>query len=43
MADAARKAGKFDTEDLIDTSGLRDRVKIVVGSIRALMPKPEAG
>jgi tape measure domain-containing protein len=42
MAEAARKAGEFGTNDLIDTTALRDSIKNVVGSIRDSMPKPEA-
>jgi len=42
VAEAARKAGEFGTNDLIDTTALRDNIKNVVGSIRDAMPKPEA-
>ncbi|MBN8457417.1 MAG: tape measure protein [Verrucomicrobia bacterium] len=38
---AAEKAGSFGTDDLIDTSGLKDDMARVVGSIRDSMPKPE--
>ena len=41
MAEAARKAGEFGTNDLIDTTALRDSIWSVVGSIRDSMPKPE--
>ena len=39
---AARKAGEFGTNDLIDTTGLRDSMGRVISSIRDSMPKPEA-
>ncbi|MBN8459437.1 MAG: tape measure protein [Verrucomicrobia bacterium] len=38
---AAEKAGSFGTDDLIDTSGLKDDMARVIGSIRDAMPKPE--
>jgi tape measure domain-containing protein len=38
---AAEKAGRFGTDELIDTSGLREDISRVVGSIRDAMPKPE--
>ena len=41
VAEAARKAGAAEREDLIDTSGLRDSFGKVAQSIRDTMPKPE--
>ena len=41
VAEAARKAGAAEREDLIDTSGLRESFGKVAQSIRDTMPKPE--
>jgi tape measure domain-containing protein len=41
VAEAARKAGEVDRDDLIDTTGLRDSFGKVVASIRDSMPKPD--
>ncbi|MCF7733292.1 MAG: tape measure protein [Akkermansiaceae bacterium] len=41
VAEAARKAGESGTADLIDTTGLKESVGKVIGSIRDAMPKPE--
>lgn len=41
VAEAARKAGAAEREDLISTTGLRDSFGKVAQSIRDTMPKPE--
>ncbi|MBN8457275.1 MAG: tape measure protein [Verrucomicrobia bacterium] len=38
---AAEKAGSFGTDELVDTSGLKEDIARVVGSIRDAMPKPD--
>lgn len=41
VAEAARKAGESTSEELIDTTAMRDSFGKVVQSIRDTMPKPE--
>ena len=41
VAEAAKKAGESSTSELIDTTGLKESLRNVVGSIRDTMPKPD--